>query len=122
MSLKSTIIDKIVNPISHSKATATTVAKVTKSDEINNSCSINYIDKDGFMRNKDNVSIRIYGNGSDWFPVIDDYVIIEDNEDFIIVSARYIGNFNVDVRSKMKLQKDIYEDSCGGGSIGGVIF
>ena len=119
--LKQIIQDRIVNPADHSRGGITTIGQVTKSDEINNMCSIKYIDKDGFKRNKDNVTVRLYGSGGDWFPGIDDYVVVEDNGDTVVVVARHVGNYNMDVRSKLKLTKDIYSDSSG-GAVGGQIF
>jgi hypothetical protein len=119
--LKQILQDRVVNPANHSRGSITTIGQVTKSDEINNMCSIKYIDKDGFKRNKDNVAVRLYGNGGDWFPAEDDYVVIEDNGDTVAIVARHVGNYNMDVRSKLRLTKDVHSDSYG-GAVGGQIF
>jgi hypothetical protein len=119
--LKQIIQDRIVNPADHSRGGITTIGQVTKSDEINNMCSIKYIDKDGNKRNKDNVTVRLYGNGGDWFPAEDDYAVIEDNGETVVIVARHVGNYNMDVRSKLRLTKDVHSDSFG-GAVGGQIF
>ena len=119
--LKKLLQERVVNPAGHARGGITTLGQVTKSDEINNMCSINYIDKDGFKRNKDNVTVRLYGNGGDWFPQIDDHVVVEDNGDIVAIVARHVGNYNMDVRSKLRLTKDIHSDSAG-GAVGGQIF
>lgn len=119
--LKQLLQDRVMNPADHSRGSITTVGQVTKADEINNMCSMKYIDKDGFKRNKDNVTVRLYGNGGDWFPAVDDYVVVEDGGDTCVIVARHVGNYNMDVRSKLRLTQDIHSDSYG-GSVGGQIF
>lgn len=119
--LKQILQNKVVNPADHSRGTITTIGQVTKSDEINNMCSIRYIDKSGFKRNKDSVTVRLYGNGGDWFPAVDDFVVLEDSGETCTIVARHVGNYNMDVRSKLRLTKDVHSDSHG-GAVGGQIF
>ncbi|WP_312339235.1 hypothetical protein [Anaerospora hongkongensis] len=119
--LKQIIQDRIVSPADHIRGSITTIGQVMKSDEINNMCSIKYVDKDGNKRNKDNVTVRLYGNGGDWFPAMDDFVVIEDTGSTVAIVARHVDNYNMDVRSKLRLTKDIHSDSFG-GAIGGQIF
>ena len=120
-SLKQLIQNRIVNPADHTRGGLTTIAQVTQVDEINNMCSIKYIDKSGFKRNRDNVTVRLYGTGGDWFPALDDFVIVEDNGDTCVIIARHVDNYNMDVRSKLRLTQDIHSDSFG-GAVGGQIF
>lgn len=119
--LRSSLRNSLVNSVARLTDRVTTVGKVLKSDEINNIVSIQYVDKYGKTRNKDNVTVRLYGNGGDWFPSVGDAVIIEESESELSVVARHVGNYNMDVRSRMQLSKDIYSDN-GGGSTGGLIF
>ena len=98
----------------------TTLGIVTASDESNNTCSVQYVDKDGKKRNKEGVVVRLYGNGGDWFPAINDTVVLENTNDTLVCIARHVGNYNMDVRSKMQLRQDIYSDSSG-GAVGGQI-
>ena len=118
---KSGLRNSVINSVARLTDRIVTIGKVTKSDEINNLVSVRYVDKNGKTRNRDNVTVRLYGNGGDWFPSVDDYVVIEEsNSDFSVV-ARHVGNYNMDVRSRMKLASDVYSDS-GGGATGGQMF
>lgn len=121
MGLKSLIQDRIVNPASRINVTTKTLGIVLNSDDSNNTCKVKYVNKNGESCNKDNVTVRLYGKGTDWFPAKNDIVVIEDSGDTIVVVARYVGNYAMDVRSKRKLKKDIMSDSSGcqppGGSI-----
>lgn len=119
--LKSNLRNSLINSVARITDRAVTIGKVTKSDDINNTVSVLYIDKYGNTRNKDNVAVRLYGNGNDWFPSVDDKVVIEESDTDISVIARSVSNYNMDVRSKMQLTQDNLSDS-GGGSIGGFIF
>lgn len=118
---KAQMRNTLINSVARLTDRIVTIGKVTKSDEINNMVSVQYVDKNGKSRNKDNVTVRLYGNGGDWFPSVDDLVIIEESNDDMSVIARHVGNYNMDVRSKMLLKQDIYSDS-GGGTSGGYIF
>lgn len=121
MSLKDILQDRIVNPVARSVSTITTVGVVTDSDENNNTCSVQYVDKEGKKRNKNNVAVRLYGSGTDWFPAVDDNVVIEDSDDACIIIARHVSNYNIDVRSRMALQNDVFSDGEGSW-LGGQIF
>lgn len=110
----------MVEPATHRYHKVTTMAKVTKADEKNNTCSIQYVDKEGTKRNRDNVTVRLYGSGTDWFPEVGEKVTIEDSDSSCVIIARCVDNYNMDVRSKMKLKMDIFSDSSGaepGGNI-----
>ena len=118
---KAQMRNTLINSVARLTDRIVTIGKVTKSDEINNMVSVQYVDKNGKSRNKDKVPVRLYGNGGDWFPSVGDLVIIEESNDDMSVIARHVGNYNMDVRSKMLLKQDIYSDS-GGGTSGGYIF
>lgn len=120
MGIKEKLISNIVQPVARDSGSVTTVAKVISSDEINNTCNITYMDRNGIKRNKENVVVRIYDNGSGYFPAIGDLVELQLERDICVIIARHVGNYNMDVRSKMQLRQDIYSDSSGsavGGSI-----
>lgn len=119
--LRSNLRNNLINSVARLTDRIVTVGKVTKSDEINNLVSVQYVDKHGKTRNKDNVTVRLYGNGGDWFPSEGDMVVIEESDGDMSVVARHVGNYNMDVRSRMKLEQDNFSDS-GGGSTGGFIF
>lgn len=118
---KSLLRNGLINSVARAVDRVITIGRVTKSDEINNTVSVQYVDKNGKIRNKENVTVRLYGNGGDWFPSVGNYVVIEESDSDMSVVARHVGNYNMDVRSKMQLESDVYSDS-GGGAMGGCIF
>lgn len=119
--LKAKLQNDIVNPAARVNASVTTIGVVTASDESNNTVSIKYIDKSGKKRNRDNVVVRLYGNGADWFPAINDAVVVEDTGDTCVVVARHVGNYAMDVRSKRQLRQDVFSDGGGCQPPGGCI-
>lgn len=119
--LKEIMQRTIVNPAAHANTSITTIGVVTDSDESNNTVSVRYVDKIGKKRNRDNVVVRLYGNGADWFPAVDDTVVIEDTGDTCVVVARHVGNYSMDVRSRRQLRQDVYSDDSGCQNPGGTI-
>lgn len=121
----SSFINKIqnkTNPAVHNRRDFATIALVTATDEINNVCSIEFIDKDGYKSNKDNVSVKISTpNLISWFPTVNEYVNISIENDIISVVSKAEGNYATDIRAKLQLKKDIYSSSFG-GTLGGNIF
>lgn len=113
LGLKGLLLDNIVQPIARDNESFTTVAKVTDSDEVNNVCSIQYVDRAGHKRNKDNVVVRLYDTGSGYFPKIGEDVEVQLDRDTCVIIARHIGNYNTDVRAKMMLGQDVYSDNPG---------
>lgn len=119
-SILDVIKDRAIEPITNELKSVTTLALVKKADEKNNTCDIQYVDKNGLVRNRNNVSVRLYGNGTDWFPKRGESVVVQETETTCEVIARYVQNYNMDVRARMKLKMDIYSDSSGadpGGTI-----
>ncbi len=119
--LKDKLQSEIVNPAARVNVGITTIGVVTDSDESNNTVSIKYIDKGGRKRNRDNVVVRLYGNGADWFPAVNDAVVVEDTGDTCVVVARHVGNYAMDVRSKRQLRQDVFSDGGGCQPPGGCI-
>ena len=119
--LKQLLQNRIVNPAGHANNAITTLGVVTDSDESNNTVSVRYVDKSGKKRNRDNVVVRLYGNGADWFPAVDDTVVIEDTGDTVVVVARHVGNYSMDVRSRRQLRQDVHSDDSGCQAPGGFV-
>lgn len=115
------IRDNLIYPSTFNDTNITTIGVVTASDESNNTCDIRYVDKTGYSRNRKDVVVRLYGNGADWFPAVNDTVVIEDTGETVVVVARHVGNYAMDVRSKRQLRQDCLSDETGcqepGGSI-----
>lgn len=121
-SLKNKINQNIVNPlIKNNYENSTLVAEVTATHEENNTVDISYINRKGNKTNKENVMVRLYGSGTDWFPSVKDKVLIEESQNICVVIARHIGNYNMDVRSNMEIKQDIYSDKEGCRPAGGSI-
>ena len=51
------------------------IGMIMKSDEKSNMVDVEYIDSNGSPTLKENVQVRLYGNGGDWFPNKFDLVI-----------------------------------------------
>ena len=113
LGLKGLLLDRVVQPNARDNESFTTVAIVTDSDEVNNVCSIQYVDRGGHKRNRDNVVVRLYDTGSGYFPKVGESVEVQLDRDTCVVIARHIGNYNTDVRAKMMLEQDVYSDNPG---------
>lgn len=112
-SISQRMLDKIIQPAIKGNETITTIAKVTASDDLNNRCSIEYVDRDGNKKAKDNVAVRLYDNGAGYFPAVGEQVTLQLERDICVIVARHIGNYQMDVRSKMELKQDVFTDTDG---------
>lgn len=105
-------IQRLSHGAQHINQSSTIPAIVTKSDETNNTCSILYVDSNTRKkRNRDNVTVRLYGSGTDYFPKKGDTVTVQEDGDTCVVIARDVSNYAMDVLSRMKLTQDIYSDA-----------
>ena len=118
-SLKNIIQQKLIAPAAHTGGGVHVVADVLQSDEKNNLCTIRYIDKNGLMRNRDNVPVRLAG--AEWFPAEGDKVIVEDFGKTINIIGKNDVGYASEIRSQNELKQDAYAD-CGMNSCGGWIF
>ena len=118
--LKSLIQNNVVAPVSRATGSSISVGKVTLADEINNSCSVEYVDKDGVVRNRSNIPAIVHGSAVDWFPDVNDYVLVEDYGQTVAIVAKYDGSYATTIRSKMRLVNDIYPDASS--ESGGCVF
>lgn len=106
-------VQRLSNGAMHINQVSTIHATVTKSDETNNTCSILYVDSITHkQRNRDNVTVRLYGSGTDYFPKKGDSVIVQADGDTCVVIARDVSNYAMDVQSQMKMTQDIYSDTA----------
>ncbi len=121
MSLKDKIQHNVVNTTIHGMNSIDTIGLIKESDDSNNTCTVQYVDKNGNKRLRENVMVRLYGSGTDWFPSPGDNVIVQETEDTCIVVARHVGNYDMDVRSKMELKQDKFSDGGACNNPGGSI-
>ena len=56
---KAQMRNTLINSVARLTDRIVTIGKVTKSDEINNMVSVQYVDKNGKSLNKDNVPVRL---------------------------------------------------------------
>jgi len=94
-----------------------TFAVVTKSDSMNNVCSIQFVDG-GHIRNRDNVPVKIYGSGMDWFPEKGETVEILYSSTICEITGRF-ANFIRDLKPDTLVEQDRLSDGIGGAP-GGV--
>lgn len=107
------IIDHLVQSRTHDIEIHQVLAKVTRSDDLNNVCDIQYVDEGKLCKRK-NIAVRIYGNGMDWFPVENEIVVVQIGRQTCEIISRYVSNFGADMLPSMKLTQDIYSDQVGG--------
>lgn len=116
MEIKEIIHQKIAAPANHISRGMHVIADVLQSDEKNNLCSVRYIDKNGILRNRDNVSVRLAG--AEWFPAEGDQVILEDHGKYAVIVGKNDSGYAAYIRSQNQLKQDMYADtttsSCGG--------
>ena len=106
--IKNMIRDQIAGPVSRQNRSVSAQAKVLEADEVNNLCRIEYLDKDGFSRNKNNVPVRIYGGSLSWFPKQGDLVVVEDANDIVVIVGKFVADYASEVASKQQATKDVY--------------
>ena len=104
------IMNVEIQKTSHDLEPIQTVAKVLRSDHMNNVCDIQFVDG----RNRDNVPVRVYGDGMDWFPQEDDLVMVYYGRDVIEIISRVVTNFGRDILPDMSFDKDKFSDYVGG--------
>lgn len=104
------LIDKKIQRISHDMEFRQTVAKVRRSDSMNNVCDIQFVDG----RNVDNVPVKVYGDGMDWFPQVDEWVMVHVGRHMTEIVSRHVGNFGADILPGMALLMDKFSDFSGG--------
>jgi len=106
------ILNKKIQKQTHDLESHMIIARVLQSDPMNNVCTIQFVD-DGKLCNKDNVSVRIYGTGMDWFPLEGDWVKVEYSRNICEIVAR-ADNFSTDIRPDTYFGQDRLSEGIGG--------
>ena len=117
MSTITSVINERAGHIARTFRSFTTKGIVTGSDEINNRCNVIYRDENGKIRSRDNVVVRLYDNGTGYFPKVGEKVSIQLENDVCVIVARHVGNYQ-EITAKMELKQDTMSDSYG-DTIGG---
>lgn len=122
--LKQFFKDQIINPrISEREKLYRRAAVITRIDEISNLCSIEYIDKEDNLSNKDNVPVRIYDPGmQSWFPIVGEEVMVEEYLGGLSITGILPANYADNARSELSMDNDILSDSMSADSCGGYVY
>lgn len=120
--LKNRLKEIVANGAMRSGLNTYTLGIVIRSDEMNNLVDVCFKDNIGQTQIKENVLVRLYGSGTDYFPAVNDTVVVETSGDGCVVIARHVTNYAMDVRSKMKLISDVLSENTPYTTIGGVVF
>lgn len=113
MTLKQKLLDHVVTPVTFETEGLITLGYIIEADDKNNCCTVRYKDKYGKITERENVTVRLTGNGMEWFPVPGEYVQLELGRGTCVIAARAVNDYSADIRSKMELKQDIYSDSLG---------
>jgi hypothetical protein len=124
MSLKRILQDRVFNPAAIARGeTYTKLAKVIKADEENNTCTIEYKDKDAMIQQVDSVHVKIYNIAfQDWFPKPGDIVEIEESGGIPVITGLPGYAYNANIRIQNELLEDIYSDELTCDTLGGYVF
>lgn len=115
-------IQDINNPAVHNRRSFTTIGKVTKINEKTNTCSIQYINNEGYYSNKDNVHVQLLiPSVIGWFPKVDDYVNVNITERNIVIAGPAEDAYVMHTRSKVQTKKEITASNYG-STLAGNIF
>lgn len=106
MALQPGLFTKEIKKHSKLMDTNEVIGMIMKSDEKSNMVDVEYIDSNGSPTLKENVQVRLYGNGGDWFPNKFDLVICQQKDNNLVVVARFFSDFAAEIRSLMKLEFD----------------
>lgn len=123
MSLKSKLIENIVDPVASDKSTVSLDAIVTEVNKKSNTCSIKYTNYEGIPVEQANVPVQLHNVSIiDWFPKVKEHVLIttKGKGDITITGPSYGKNYN-NIRKKTELTEDIYSDMSS-ATMGGFIF
>lgn len=114
-------IKELNTPTIQNRREYSVVAKVTAINEKNNVCSIEFIDKEGYRSNKDNVPVKIILPGFvAWFPKVNEKVIVEIKENYLTITGKVEDGYGSVIRPKFTTKQDIYSTSFGGTMAGSI--
>jgi hypothetical protein len=115
------IKNKIVEPAATSRSVSTLSAKITKVNEKTNTCDVMYTRIDGTELRKKDVTILLNNTSFiDWFPEVNDQVLIQEKNNIVYIIGPAYSDYNK-IRKKIELKNDIYSNSFI-DTLGGFIF
>ena len=112
MNVKTKIQQNLIAPADHNSSTYTTVAQVLNSNEKANTADIKYTDKEGYIRTKLGVPVKIYNTAMiDWFPTEGEPVVIAQSDNYVCITSKYEGSYTTLTRASTSLKNDIFGES-----------
>lgn len=115
------IKDKIVEPAANSRSVSTLSAKITNVNEKTNTCDVMYTRIDGTELRKKNVEILLNNKSFiDWFPEVNDNVLIQEKNNIVYVLGPAYSDYNK-IRKSIELKNDVFSNSFV-DTLGGFIF
>lgn len=119
--LKNKILEQS-NSVVQNRKDFTTIGKVTKIEESSNICTIEYLNANGILVEKNGVQVDCnIPNLISWFPKVNENVVVKISEDRISIQRTYSGNYSKDIRPKTKTEKEKLCDRFG-STLTGMIF
>lgn len=117
--LSNALKDGVVGESIHaSSENLSTIAKVTRTDEANNVCTIVFVNRNGRKTEIKKATVDPRNQG--WFPSNGDIVKITVSGRSAVIESKYIEDYNKDVRSTKQMINDVSTD--GDGTCCGSIF
>lgn len=115
------IKDKIVEPAANSRSVSTLSAKITNVNEKTNTCDVMYTRIDGTELRKKNVEILLNNKSFiDWFPEVNDNVLIQEKNNIVYVLGPAYSDYNK-IRKSIELKNDVFSNNFV-DTLGGFIF
>ena len=105
----------IGSAIQSSNDAMSTIAKVTEVNKTSNTCTVEYINGNGQKTTSKDAFVDM--RNTDWFPKVNDCVLIKITGNSILVESQYTQDYAKDIMKKSKLKNDTTPDSdgtCGG--------
>ena len=119
--IKDKIKNKIVEPAANSRSVSTLSAKITKVNEKTNTCDVMYTRIDGTEMRRKNVDVLLTNKSFiDWFPEVNDIVLIQEKNNIVYIIGPSYSNYD-NVRKNIELKNDILSNSYI-DTLGGFIF
>ncbi len=110
---KKTLIENVGDVAARTYHRTRSAGLVINSDEKNNVATIRFLNRDGCFETRKNVTVRIHGDGTGWFPSKGELVAVEETDNVCEIIARYGGGFSTETRKDLITEHDIYPDGRG---------
>lgn len=119
--IKKLFTENIVEPAAKSRSTSVIEGVAIQTSESTNLCTVKFTDSTGHVETRDSVPVLIYNKSViDWFPSDNEKVLLQEKDRVLYIIGPACQDYS-NVRTKIKLENDIFSDTLIGG-IGGYLF